>query len=163
MSAAVLLDPRAAQEHLAQLPGSPTVGLAVGCFDLLHVGHVRMLIAAREHVDQIVVALNTDTSVRELKGPGRPLVPLAERAELLSSLHCVDLITSFEEPTAQALIDLLRPAALIKGTDRTIQTVPEAGQMESLGGRVLFLGDSKTRSSTDIAVRAGITDEESKP
>jgi rfaE bifunctional protein nucleotidyltransferase chain/domain len=156
MRALILLDSTAAQEHLAQLPGTPTIGLAVGCFDLLHVGHVRMLVAAREFVDCIVVALNTDASVRGLKGSNRPLVMLNERAELLSALHCVDLITSFDEPTAESLIDRLHPAALIKGTDRTLETVPEAAQMKALGGQVLFLGGPKTRSSTELANRAEI-------
>ncbi len=154
MSALIRLDPNAAHEHLTQLPGPPTIGLAVGCFDLLHVGHIRMLVAAREFVDCIVVALNTDASVQGLKGPNRPLVMLNDRAELLSALHCVDLITSFDEPTAESLIDLLQPAALIKGTDRTLETVPEASQMKSIGGQVLFLGDPKTRSSTELASRA---------
>lgn len=155
MSAPILLDAASAQEHLAQLAQSPTIGLAVGCFDLLHVGHVRMLIAAREHVDHIVVALNTDASVRGLKGEGRPLVPLNERAELLAALRCVDLVTSFDAPTAHDLIDLLRPQALIKGTDRTLATVPEAEQMASIQGQVLFLGDQKSRSSTELAARSG--------
>ncbi|HIG86411.1 MAG TPA: D-glycero-beta-D-manno-heptose 1-phosphate adenylyltransferase [Planctomycetes bacterium] len=154
MSALIRLDPNAAQEHLTQLPGATTIGLAVGCFDLLHVGHIRMLVAAREFVDCIVVALNTDASVRGLKGPNRPLVMLNDRAELLSALHCVDLITSFDEPTAESLIDLLQPAALIKGTDRTLETVPEASQMKAIGGQVLFLGGPKTHSSTELASRA---------
>lgn len=156
MSAPILLDANEARAHLARLPDSPTIGLAVGCFDLLHLGHVRMLIAARERVDHIVVALNTDASVRGLKGEGRPLVPLNERAELIAALHCVDLVTSFDAPTAHDLIDLLQPRVLIKGTDRTLATVPEAAQMASIQGEVLFLGDQKTRSSTKLAARAAL-------
>ena len=109
MTAPVLLDAVGAKEWLASRREGQRVGVAVGCFDLLHVGHVRLLAEARGAVDLVVVALNTDASVRALKGDARPLVPLEERAEVLAQLRSVDLVTSFGDPTAHGLLELLRP------------------------------------------------------
>jgi rfaE bifunctional protein nucleotidyltransferase chain/domain len=132
-----------------------SVALANGCFDVLHVGHVRLLAEARRHCDVLVVALNTDASTRASKGPTRPLVPLAERLEIVAALAGVDYVTSFDEPTADALIRALRPALLVKGTDRTPEDVPERETLAAVGGRVLICGDPKSHSSTDLIRRLG--------
>lgn len=155
MTAPVLLDAVAAVEWLASRREGQRVGVAVGCFDLLHVGHVRLLAEARGAVDLIVVALNTDASVRALKGDARPLVPLEERAEVLAQLRSVDLVTSFGDATAHGLLELLRPEALLKGTDRTPETVPERELVEGYGGELLFLGDPKEHASSALAARLG--------
>lgn len=155
MTAPVLLDAFAAEEWLASRREGQRVGVAVGCFDLLHVGHVRLLAEARGAVDLVVVALNTDASVRALKGDARPLVPLEERAEVLAQLRSVDLVTSFGDATAHGLLELLRPEALLKGTDRTPETVPERELVEGYGGELLFLGDPKEHASSALAARLG--------
>lgn len=131
------------------------MALANGCFDVLHVGHVRLLAAARRHCDVLVVALNSDASTRASKGPSRPLVPLAERLELIAALAGVDYATSFAEPTADALIRALRPDLLVKGTDRRPEDVPERDTLAACGGRVLICGDAKTHSSSDLIRRLG--------
>ena len=131
------------------------MALANGCFDVLHVGHVRLLAEARRHCDVLVVALNSDESTRASKGPSRPLVPLVERLEIVAALVGVDFVTSFGEPTADALIRALRPDALVKGTDRTPDDVPERETLAACGGRVLICGDPKAHSSSDLIRRLG--------
>jgi rfaE bifunctional protein nucleotidyltransferase chain/domain len=126
------------------------VALTNGCFDLLHVGHLRLLREARSLADLLVVAVNDDASARANKGPGRPLVPLAERMELLSGVEGVDFVTSFAEPTAAALLARLRPEIHVKGTDWTPETVPEREVVLAYGGRVVIAGDPKTHSSSDL-------------
>jgi rfaE bifunctional protein nucleotidyltransferase chain/domain len=133
----------------------PRVVLANGCFDLLHVGHVRYLVDAKRRGDVLVVALNTDESVRELKGPTRPLAPLAERAELVASLRAADFVTSFGERTLEATLRLLRPDVHAKGTDYTPEFVPEAAVDRELGIEIAICGDPKTRSSTGFIERLG--------
>ena len=130
-----------------------SVALANGCFDLLHVGHVRLLRAARELADTLVVALNSDASARRNKGPGRPLVPLEERMELVAAVEGVDFVTSFDEPSAAALLDALRPEVQVKGTDWTEESVPERDIVRAYGGRVAIAGDPKTHSSSELARR----------
>jgi len=127
--------------------------LANGCFDLLHVGHVRYLQAARALGDALVVGLNSDASVRRLKGPGRPVMPAGERAELVAALHGVDAVVVFEEDSADALIERLRPDVHAKGTDYTPASVPERDVDEELGIEIAICGDAKTRSSSAIAAR----------
>ena len=127
-----------------------TLALANGCFDLLHVGHVRLLRDARQEADLLVVALNTDESVRSSKGPGRPLVPLAERLEVIAALRGVAYVTSFPEATADALIETLRPEVQIKGTDRSLESVPERETLAAYGGRIAICGDAKTHSSSSL-------------
>ena len=154
MSARIVPDYRALAEQLApERKRGRSVALANGCFDVLHVGHVRLLAEARAHADLLVVALNTDASARALKGAGRPYVPLAERMEIVAALAGVDFVTSFGEPTAGALIEALRPEVQIKGTDRTLETVPEREQVERYGGRIVICGDPKTHSSTELGKR----------
>ena len=129
------------------------VALTNGCFDVLHVGHLRLLREARSLADLLVVALNDDASARANKGAGRPLVPLAERMELLAALEGVDYVTSFGEPTAAALLERLRPEVHVKGTDWTPETVPERDVVLAYGGRVVIAGDPKTHSSSDLIRR----------
>ena len=124
--------------------------LANGCFDLLHVGHVRYLQAARALGDALVVGLNSDASVRRLKGPGRPVMPAAERAELIAAMSGVDAVVVFDEDSADALIARLRPDVHAKGTDYTEQNVPERGTVEALGARIAIAGDPKTHSTKDL-------------
>ena len=136
-------------------PGLRVV-LANGCFDLLHVGHVRYLQAAREHGDLLVVALNTDASVRGLKGPRRPLMPLEERAEILLALACVDYVVPFDEPDLEATLRGLRPEVHAKGTDYTAETVPEREIDRELGITIAICGDPKDHATTELveAIRA---------
>lgn len=136
----------------ARSPGLRVV-LANGCFDLLHVGHVRYLEAARACGDLLVVALNTDESVRALKGPTRPLTPLVERAELLAALRCVDFVTWFAERDLEATLRALRPAVHAKGTDYSAQNVPEAAVDRELGIEIAICGDPKERSSSALLER----------
>ena len=124
--------------------------LANGCFDLLHVGHVRYLRAARELGGRLIVAINSDESVRALKGAGRPLMPSQERAEILAALADVDAVVIFPEPDVRALIREIRPDIQAKGTDYTVDTVPERDVVTECGGRVEIVGDSKDHSATEI-------------
>src|SRR2546428_12817578 len=112
------------------------VVLANGCFDLLHVGHLRYLRAARRLGDVLFVGINSDAAVARLKGPGRPLMPAAERAELLSSLRDVDHVVVFDDDTADRLVARLRPHVHAKGTDYTVESVPERGSGRAIGGHV---------------------------
>lgn len=127
--------------------------LANGLFDLLHVGHVRYLEAARAEGRSLVVALNSDRSARALKGPSRPVVPLAERLEMVASLRCVDWATWFDEDTVENLLRRLRPAAHAKGTDYTVESVPEREVARSLGIRTVIVGDPKRHASSEMIER----------
>jgi rfaE bifunctional protein nucleotidyltransferase chain/domain len=124
--------------------------LANGCFDLLHVGHVRYLGEARALGDVLFVGLNSDPAVRRLKGPGRPLLPAAERAEILAALRAVDHVVLFEDDTADRLVRRLRPHVHAKGTDYTPESVPEEASVRAVGGHVVIAGDPKTHSTRDV-------------
>lgn len=124
--------------------------LANGCFDILHVGHIRYLEGARALGDVLVVAINADEQVRQLKGEGRPLVPERERAEIIAALRPVDFVTIFTEPTVEQLLRAIRPDIHAKGTDYTVETVPERDVVRSYGGRVHIVGDPKDHSSTEM-------------
>ena len=126
------------------------VTLANGCFDVLHVGHVRYLHAAKELGGKLVVALNSDDSVRVLKGDGRPHMPENERAEILAALADVDAVVVFNEPDVRALIREIHPDIQAKGTDYTAESVPERDVIMDLGGRVEIVGDPKDHSATEI-------------
>lgn len=128
--------------------------LANGCFDLVHVGHVRYLEDAKRRGEVLVVALNTDESVRALKGPTRPLATLAERAELVAALRAVDHVTSFGERTLEATLRLLVPHVHAKGSDYTVESVPEAAIDRELGIEIAICGDPKDHSSTELLRRA---------
>jgi rfaE bifunctional protein nucleotidyltransferase chain/domain len=129
------------------------VVLANGCFDLLHAGHVRYLAAARACGDYLVVALNSDESVRALKGPDRPIQPLQDRAELIAALRCVDAVTVFGEKTLEATLRILRPDVHAKGTDYSVETVPERSVDRELSIEIAICGDEKTRSSSALIER----------
>ena len=124
--------------------------LSNGCFDLLHVGHVRYLRAAKELGGRLIVAINADESVRSLKGEGRPLMPAEERAEILAALADVDAVVIFPEPDVRALIREIRPDVQAKGTDYTSESVPEAEVVRECGGRVAIVGDAKDHSVREI-------------
>lgn len=124
--------------------------LANGCFDLLHVGHIRYLRAARRLGDVLFVGVNSDGAVTRLKGPGRPLMPVAERVELLESLRDIDHVVVFDDDTADRLVASLRPHVHAKGTDYTAGRVPEAATVASVGGRVAVVGDPKDHSTRDL-------------
>ncbi|MGB6385355.1 MAG: adenylyltransferase/cytidyltransferase family protein [Terriglobales bacterium] len=126
------------------------ITLANGCFDLLHVGHVRYLHAARELGGKLIVAVNSDASVRALKGEGRPVMPEEERAEILAALADVDAVVIFPEQTPRAIIREIRPDFHAKGTDYTAESVPERDEVEACGGRVVIVGDPKNHSATEI-------------
>ncbi len=130
-----------------------TVAFANGCFDLLHVGHVRYLEAAKREADRLVVAVNDDRSVAALKGPGRPVLAAADRAELVAALRAVDYVIIFPEPTVTPLLELLRPDVHCKGTDYTVDTVPERETVRAYGGRVAIVGDPKDHSTRDLLSR----------
>jgi rfaE bifunctional protein nucleotidyltransferase chain/domain len=124
--------------------------LANGCFDLLHVGHLRYLAGAREAGECLVVGINSDEQVRRLKGAGRPYVPEEERAEIVAGIRYVDLVTVFEEPTVEELIRAIRPDFHAKGTDYTVDTVPERAVVRECGGQVVIVGDPKDHSSSGL-------------
>lgn len=130
--------------------GGESVTLANGCFDLLHVGHVRYLHGAKQLGGRLIVAINSDESVRGLKGEGRPLMPAAERAEILAALADVDAVVIFPEQDVRALIRDVRPDVQAKGTDYTVDSVPERDAMREIGGRVEIVGDPKDHSASDI-------------
>ena len=127
-----------------------TVVLANGCFDLLHVGHVRYLHAAKALGGRLVVAINSDTSARQLKGDGRPLMPEQERAEIIAALEDVDAVVIFSEPDVRALVREIRPDIQAKGTDYSAETVPEREVVRECGGRVEIVGDPKDHSSSEM-------------
>ena len=129
--------------------------LANGCFDVLHVGHVRYLEGARELGDVLVVGINSDEQVARLKGPGRPILPAIERAEIVASLEPVTYVTIFDEPTVEQLLLALKPDVHAKGTDYTEETVPERAVVRSYGGRVAIVGDPKDHSTSAILARIG--------
>jgi rfaE bifunctional protein nucleotidyltransferase chain/domain len=129
--------------------------LTNGCFDLLHVGHVRYLRAAKQLGGRLIVAVNSDASTRALKGEGRPRVPSGERAELLAALSDVDAVTIFDAPDVTELVRLLRPDIHAKGTDYTAESVPERDVVLACGGRVAIVGDPKDHSTTDMLRQNG--------
>lgn len=129
------------------------VVLANGCFDVLHVGHVRYLKGARALGDALVVAVNADAAVRALKGPGRPVMPADERAEIIAALEDVDMVTVFDDLTVERVLRSLRPDVHAKGTDYTPDTVPERAIVAEYGGRVAIVGDPKDHSTTELLDR----------
>jgi rfaE bifunctional protein nucleotidyltransferase chain/domain len=126
---------------------------ANGCFDLIHVGHVRYLQAAAAEADRLIVAVNDDDSVRAQKGEGRPILPAADRAELVAAIRGVDYVIVFGEPTVARLLDLLRPEVHCKGTDYTVDSVPERAVVEAYGGRTAIVGDPKSHATREIVQR----------
>jgi rfaE bifunctional protein nucleotidyltransferase chain/domain len=135
--------------------GGSQIVLANGCFDVLHVGHIRYLQGARELGDVLVVGVNSDRQVAIQKGAGRPILPATERAELLAALESVSYVTIFDEPTVEELLLALKPDVHAKGTDYTVDTVPEREVVKSYGGRVAIVGDPKDHSTSEILFRMG--------
>lgn len=131
------------------------VVLANGCFDVLHVGHIRYLAGARELGDVLVVGVNSDAQVARLKGDGRPIVSESERAELVDALEAVSYVTVFDEPTVEQLLLALKPDVHAKGTDYTEDSVPERDVVRSYGGRVAIVGDPKDHSTSAILAQLG--------
>ncbi len=144
-----------ASELNTQRENGRSIALTNGCFDLLHVGHIRLMQAAAKEADLLIVALNSDESIRGNKGEGRPMVPLAERLEMIAAIGCVHYVTSFAEPTADMLIEALRPNVYCKGTDWTAEQVPERATAKKVNARIAICGDSKSHSSSDLADRLG--------
>lgn len=129
--------------------------LANGCFDVLHVGHVRYLAGARELGDVLIVGINSDQQVAAQKGAGRPVLPATERAEIISALESVSYVTIFDEPTVEQLLLALKPDVHAKGTDYTTDSVPERDVVRSYGGHVAIVGDPKDHSTSEIISRLG--------
>ena len=130
-----------------------TMAFANGAFDLLHVGHIRYLEGAKREADRLVVAINSDQSVRALKGPNRPILSEADRAELVAALRAVDYVVIFSEATVTPLLELLKPDVHCKGTDYTVETVPERDTVRGYGGRIAIVGDPKDHSTSDLLSR----------
>lgn len=151
-SAPIFTDAVEARDH-TRSRGAGRVVLANGCFDPLHVGHIRYLNDARAHGDFLLVALNNDASARRLKGNGRPVVGEDARARLLAALSAVDAVLLFGEDTVETILDVLRPAVHAKGTDYTAETVPEADAAKRLGIRTVITGDPKAHASREIVAR----------
>ncbi len=133
--------------------GGRSVALANGCFDVLHVGHIRYLAGARAEADVLVVGVNGDDSVRKLKGEGRPVLPEGDRAVLVAALRSVDHVVVFREDDVKMLLLALRPDVHCKGTDYTLETVPERDVVRSYGGRVAIVGDPKDHDTRSILAR----------
>lgn len=151
--AKILLLP-AARERLESHRGrGQRIVMANGCFDILHVGHVRYLEGARAEGDVLVVGVNSDSSERQLKGEGRPVLPQQARAELVAGLGCVDYVVIFDDLTVEPLLEALRPDVHAKGTDYTAETVPEREVAARLGIRVAIVGDPKRHSTRDLLQR----------
>ena len=149
-----IVDRATLQENIqAARQEGATIVLANGCFDVLHAGHVRYLDGARALGDLLVVGINSDAQVTELKGPGRPILPQLERAELVASLEAVDFVTIFHEPTVAELLLAIKPDIHAKGTDYTAETVPERDVVRSFGGRVAIVGDPKDHSTSELIAR----------
>jgi rfaE bifunctional protein nucleotidyltransferase chain/domain len=130
-----------------------TVAFANGCFDILHVGHTRYLEAAAQEADLLIVAINDDESVRALKGQGRPILPARDRAVLVAALRWVDFVVVFPELTVGPLLEALRPDVHCKGTDYTVDSVPERDIVNSYGGRIAIVGDPKNHSTQALLQR----------
>ena len=129
--------------------------LANGCFDVIHVGHVRYLAGAKDLGDVLVVGINSDEQVALQKGAGRPVLPATERAEIVAALESVTFVTIFDEPTVEELLLALKPDVHAKGTDYTTDTVPERDVVRSYGGQVAIVGDPKDHSTSEIISRLG--------
>jgi D-glycero-beta-D-manno-heptose 1-phosphate adenylyltransferase len=130
-----------------------SIAFANGCFDVLHVGHVRYLHGAKAEADRLLVGVNDDGSVARLKGDGRPILPAGDRAELIAGLRDVDYVVIFPDTTVERLLTLLKPDVHCKGTDYTVDTVPERAVVAAYGGRTAIVGDSKRHATRDLLTR----------
>ena len=148
----ILTEDELAEAVRAERADGRTIAFANGCFDVLHVGHVRYLADAKAQADRLVVAINDDDSVRGLKGIGRPILAAADRAELVGELESVDYVVLFSDPDVNRLLRLLKPDVHCKGTDYTPETVPERDTVLAYGGRIAIVGDPKDHSTRDLLV-----------
>jgi D-glycero-beta-D-manno-heptose 1-phosphate adenylyltransferase len=140
--------------------GGRTIAFANGCFDVLHVGHVRYLQGAAAEADRLIVAVNDDASVRALKGTGRPVMPAADRAEMIAALRGIDYVVVFADSNVERLLSLLKPDVHCKGTDYTVESVPERAVVAAYGGRTAIVGDSKDHATRDLLARVRTLDPE---
>lgn len=141
----------------AERANGRTIAFANGCFDVLHVGHVRYLADAKAQADRLIVAVNSDDSVKDLKGPGRPILSGPDRAEMVAALESVDYVVLFSDPDVHRLLRLLKPDVHCKGTDYTPETVPERDTVLAYGGRIAIVGDPKDHSTRDLLARIKAT------
>ena len=155
MQSTVLSREELVQRVAAARETGARIVLANGCFDVLHVGHVRYLAGARKLGDVLIVGINSDQQVAAQKGAGRPVLPATERAEIVSSLESVSYVTIFDEPTVEQLLLAIKPDVHAKGTDYTTDTVPERDVVRSYGGNVAIVGDPKDHSTSEIISRLG--------
>ncbi len=153
MSGKVLCEEELVKRIKADREAGRTIAFANGCFDVLHVGHVRYLAGAAAQADRLVVAVNDDASVKGLKGAGRPVLSAVDRAEIVAALDGVDYVLTFTDPDVNRLLELLRPDVHCKGTDYTVDTVPERHTVLGYGGRVAIVGDPKDHSTRDLISR----------
>ena len=149
----ILTEDELAEAVRADRAAGRTIAFANGCFDVLHVGHVRYLAGAKAEGDRLVVAINDDTSVENLKGVGRPILRAADRAELVAALESVDYVVLFPDADVKRLLALLKPDVHCKGTDYTPETVPERKTVQGYGGRIAIVGDPKKHSTRDFVSR----------
>jgi D-glycero-beta-D-manno-heptose 1-phosphate adenylyltransferase len=156
--AKILTRDQAIERARGERESGRTVVLANGAFDLLHAGHVRYLRAARAEGDWLIVAVNSDRSVRSSKGPDRPIVGEAERAEIVAALECVDAVVIFDEDSPAELLTAIRPAVHAKGTDYRPDTVPERDVVAAYGGRTAIVGDPKDHATSDLLARIRMID-----
>ena len=149
----ILTEPELVEHVARDRAEGRTLAFANGCFDLLHVGHVRYLQGAAAEADRLIVAVNDDQSVTALKGPGRPILPAADRAELVAAVRGVDYVVVFGDATVERLLTLVKPDVHCKGTDYTVETVPERAIVQAYGGRTAIVGDPKDHSTRDLIAR----------
>lgn len=155
----VLADDELVRAVAREREAGRTIAFANGCFDLLHVGHVRYLQGAAAEADCLVVAVNDDRSVAHLKGPGRPILPASDRAELVAALRGVDYVVLFGDATVERLLRLLEPDVHCKGTDYTVDSVPERSVVQQYGGRTAIVGDAKSHATRELLARIARTDQ----
>ena len=153
MAGVVVSDAELVQAIARDRAAGKSIAFANGCFDLLHVGHIRYLQAAAAEADRLVVAVNDDRSVAALKGDGRPILLAADRAELVAALRGVDYVVVFGDPTVERLLLLITPDVHCKGTDYTVESVPERAVVAGYGGRTAIVGDAKTHATRDLVER----------
>jgi rfaE bifunctional protein nucleotidyltransferase chain/domain len=149
----VVSEPQLVEAVARERAAGKSIAFANGCFDLLHVGHLRYLQGAAREADRLIVAVNDDASVAALKGAGRPILAAADRAELVSALRAVDYVVVFSDVTVERLLLLLKPDVHCKGTDYTVDTVPERAVVASYGGRTAIVGDPKLHATRELLKR----------
>ena len=153
MMGRVVSEPELVDAIRSDRAAGKSVAFANGCFDLLHVGHVRFLRGAAAEADRLIVAVNADASVRGLKGPNRPILSETDRAEMVAALRGVDYVILFSEATVEKLLRLIMPDVHCKGTDYTVESVPEHGVVQSYGGRTAIVGDPKSHATRELIAR----------